>query len=110
MENYKNLPIDEKRKLWLQDIESWGKSGLTQSEFCKINNIKLSTFTSRRKSLGKRFKKNKLAQIPPKTVQNSITNNSSMELEIKNLLTVKINHDFNPDLLKKLLETLGVTL
>ena len=37
--------IAEKRRLWEQQIQQWKDSGLSQSEFCRIHNLKAHQLT-----------------------------------------------------------------
>ena len=37
--------LEEKRRYWKQQIEHWKESGLTQTEFCRLHNLKTHQLT-----------------------------------------------------------------
>ena len=44
MSKYRTLPEREKQKFWRSHIADWQSSKLSQKEYCKQHNLKLSTF------------------------------------------------------------------
>ena len=37
--------LEDKRRFWKQQIEHWKESGLTQTEFCRLHNLKTHQLT-----------------------------------------------------------------
>lgn len=44
MQEYRKLPEGEKQIFWQNHVTAWHKSTLSQKDYCKTNNLKLSTF------------------------------------------------------------------
>ena len=110
MQDYKELSKEEKKEYWQQHLNDWKQSGLSQSKYCRLNNIKPTTFASRVRSFKKESTRNNLSRVSPEIVQSLNPPDSCIELILNQSITIKINYDFNPQLLQKVLETLGVSI
>ena len=110
MQDYKELTKEEKREFWQQHLKDWEQSGLSQSKYCRLNNIKPSTFTSRNRNFKKELTRNNLSRVSSEIVQSLNSTDYCIELILNQSLTIKISHDFNPHLLRRVLETLGVSI
>ena len=106
MENIKSLSNAERKEFALLHYKNWQISGLSKSEYCRENNLKTTTFTGW-KRYQKIKEKSKITKIPTKTVTELIPIETGLELKLGNSFSIAINQNFNPDLLKRVLKTLG---
>ena len=95
----------ERQDYWQNKIKLWEEGGLSQSEYCRQNNIDQQQFSKWKIRLSKNTK-NKFVRINVK-LRKDFPNPACLELVIKENYTIKIHSDFNPDTLKKLIETIG---
>jgi len=102
-----NKRNQERRSYWHDQFESWEKSGIPQSEYCRQNNIDIHLFSKWKNKLSKNneLKGNKFVQIPQKTT-NELSKPSEIELAIKDQYKIKVANNFDPETLKKLVSTL----
>ena len=91
MANYKHLPRKEKHKFWQKHIDTWLKSGQNQTEYCKKQEIKESTFRYWQTKLSR---KECFIEIPV-----TIESESTIDIIIKNTVKLQIRKGFDPDLL-----------
>ena len=106
MEDYGNLTKGEKTAFWQEHIEKWEESGLTQAMYCREHGLNKNAFTWRKRSLSGRVKP-RITQIPTKTVTEITNIQSSLDLTINDAIRLTIDQNFDPELLKKVLKTLG---
>ena len=102
-----NKRNQERRSYWHDQFESWEKSGIPQSEYCRQNNIDIHLFSKWKNKLSKNneLKGNKFVQIPQKKT-NELSKPSEIELAIKDQYKIKVANNFDPETLKKLVSTL----
>lgn len=107
MKDYNGLNRQGKTSYWRNHIDSWKESGLSQSEYCRINGISKNAFTWRKRSFASQSVTG-MIRVPEKVVAALHRQQTSLELKINNKLRITISPDFDSVLLTKLLNTLGV--
>ena len=107
MDEFKSLSNAERKEYALQHYRNWQRSELSKIEYCRQNNLKTTTFNGWKRYLGIDTSK-KITKIPSKTVKDLVLIEPCLELKFGKHLSIKINQNFNPDLLKRVLKTLGV--
>ena len=106
MEDYKNMSADKKIEFWHEHIKKWKESGLSQATYCRQNGISRDAFNWRKRRLEK-SSNSRLTKVPMQTVSEIIHDDSALELSINGKLKVRVDRNFNPELLQRLLKTLG---
>jgi transketolase len=103
-----NKRNQERRNYWQEQFESWEKSGIPQSEYCRQNNIDIHLFSKWKNKLLKidEKKENKFVRIPQKKMINELSRASEIELAIRDQYKIKVANNFDPETLKKLVSTL----
>ena len=99
--NQRNM---ERENFWKDKISAWEKSGLNQSEFCKQNNIDKQLFSKWKIRISKN-NGNNFVQIPFK-IEKDFSSLSEIELIIKEQYKIKVQSNFDPETLKKLIKTI----
>ena len=98
----------EKRRFWQAHIVSWEQSGKSQSAYCRDNNLPLKSFNYWRNKFIVRETPVTFVpvsvKIPPPPSGKSGT---SLKLLTRSGYGIEIGDGFNPDTLKKLLNTLA---
>jgi hypothetical protein len=91
MDNYKELPPEEKRRFWQKHITAWRQSGQSQKDYCRTQKLKISTlgYWQTRLSREKGF-----IEIPIK-----IESQSTIDIVIKDTIKIQVRRGFDPDLL-----------
>jgi len=99
----KHNQLTEKHRYWKQHIEQWFKSGLSQVEYCRQNNLKIRQFNY----FKSKFKKDNLpvqfVQVPVKPVNAP----SFLKLNIGSSFQVEIPDGFSQVTLTQVLQVLG---
>ncbi len=104
------LSREEKKDYWQEQLKKWKESGISQSKFCRLNDLKFTTFCYWNKRLRKRDVNKKLIKLPSKIVQSISEPDNNFELIINDSIRIRISRSFEEDSLKRLLKTLGVSL
>lgn len=87
---------------WITEIKKWSESGLNQSEYCRLNNLNLKRFY---KWKIKFSEQEKLLTTDFFKIQvDKITESSEIEFVYREDFKFKLKSDFNPKLLKDVLE------
>lgn len=89
---------------WQEQIKSWEESGLSQAEYCRRNNIDDRLFSKWKNRLLK-TNENNLVEIPVE-VKDAFLKSDDIELIIKGQYKIKVRSNFNPETLKKLIQTI----
>ena len=100
--------LKSKRRFWKDHIENWQESGLTQVEYCKDQQLKISTFLYWKAKLAKQRLSKPLL---PVSIKSEVTANtrsfpSGISLSVKDRYTIELEIGFNPDTLHQLLDFL----
>jgi methylphosphotriester-DNA--protein-cysteine methyltransferase len=106
-DDVKSSPADRRRQ-FAEHIKRWQKSGLTQTEYCRRNGLKWSTFHYWRKRLGSTTQAVTLVQVPVGFCQESRrpVSGHGLTLLLRDRYKVEIGDDFNSATLIRLVETL----
>lgn len=111
MQDYRNLPSEEKQAFWHNHISAWQKSASTRKEYCKTHNLKLSTFGYWQGRLkGQKNIEKELVPLsfPPPKVPGS--SRPALELVLGDALYLKIPEGFDRQHLARVLDVLGIRL
>ncbi len=97
--------LEQKRIYWKQQIENWQSSGVTQSAFCQKHDLKPHQFTYWKKRFvqaetGIRFVPIKFRH--PASLSSGVSS-TSLRLIVGNDLQIEIQHNFDPQLLRKII-------
>ncbi|MFH2124051.1 MAG: IS66 family insertion sequence element accessory protein TnpB [Pseudomonadota bacterium] len=100
-----------KQQYWQEHIESWKRSGLSQTEYCRLNSLRLKNFWYWKKRYsGKTSEQLRffpLALVPAKTVGAIKSQPASLQLTLQEQrFRIEIGENFSPSVLKGLILTL----
>jgi hypothetical protein len=98
------------KEFWQNQVLTWRQSGQNQSQYCRSNNLNQNAFSKWKLKLenySEDSKKISFIEIP---FENSPSLESELELIIRNDYKIKLNHDFDASLLKKILAVFGESL
>jgi hypothetical protein len=96
---------NKRQDFWSDHIRSWKFSGLSQSEYCRKNNLDINLFSKwKRRFLNAGFVevKAKISKIPK--IPNTYP---VIEVEVNGIYRLKIKPDFDVETTKKILSILG---
>ncbi len=97
----------EKRKEWQSHINKWSISGLTQSEYCRRNNLKNHRFTYWKTKFEREKKAVNFVQVPSEIlIQKSTAKSVSIQLKIGSQFGLEIPDGFSQITLEKILQAL----
>lgn len=88
-------------------IALFKKSGMSQKRYCEESNLNIYTFRGWLKK-NKSIPELRTTKIPGKITRQIFTKDSGLELKVGETFTIKIPEDFNPDVLRKILNTLEI--
>lgn len=101
----------KKQRFWQVHIRAWERSGFSQNEYCRRNQLNSSQLRYWKKKLANDLK------IPLKFVPVPVGNNnqeenidggdSGLHIIINNDIKIRLNNDFTPSTLAKVVTTLG---
>jgi len=101
--------VTEKHKFWQPHIEAWEHSGATQSDYCMERELSIKRFGYWKRKLCSKNPEG--VSFVPVSIKRaypvSVNGGASLRLVIGNGYGVDIGDGFNPDTLKRLLDTLG---
>ena len=98
----------EKRDLWTPIMNKWQQSGLSQTEFCKQNNIKLDLFNYYKRQLTKKPKdsaKTKPSGFAKAIIAQKSSGTSTLQISLANGAIITGINTGNVSVVKALLET-----
>lgn len=93
-------------KYWYDQIENWKQSGLSQSKYCNLNNIPLSSFATR-KSKHDRKKKNSNSLVELKMPAIDFGSSGKIELRLPGNIQLLIQEDIDPLRLRGIVSVFG---
>jgi len=90
--------LEEKRHYWKQQIEHWKESGLTQTEFCRLHNLKAQQLTYWKKRFHSQQEQVSLVELqwnpaPQPTLSPSA---SPLRLILNDQYRIDIDRGFDP--------------
>lgn len=91
-------------RFWRSHIDQWGSSGLTQTEYCRQNEISRDRFTYWKTKFKKQNQSVEFVQLPVPLHCNS----AGLKLNIGQGLQIEIPDDFVSETLEKVLLTLKI--
>lgn len=96
-----------KRRFWQTHLKAWGKSGLTQREYCRRNHLIPHRFTYWKRKF-KRETTAPLSFVPvPVALGNSVASDADSGLTIfLGDVRIKLDNEFNASTLAKVIATL----
>lgn len=99
---------EDRRLLWEEHMKQWQSSGLTQAQYCRRNELKLSTFHYWRKRLKEKATAVTLVQVPVGFNSNGRWCRPCQELTLVlgDRYKVEIGDHFNASALARLVDTL----
>ncbi|HQS84976.1 MAG TPA: hypothetical protein PLY23_08815 [Alphaproteobacteria bacterium] len=98
--NIQNEKLEVRREYWLNHVEEWKRSGLGQVEYCRRTGAKYE----RLRWWIDRLKKNNQF-LPVRIIPEKI--NSEIEIRLPGSLSVIVKKDFEEDLLRRVIKSLG---
>jgi len=100
--------LEEKRRFWKQQIEHWKESGLTQTEFCRLHNLKNHQLTYWKKRFHRPQAPVSLIELQLGSAVQSHTcsNGSPLRLILDEQYRIDIDRGFDPVTLQQLVLTL----
>ena len=104
--NVRNIKKEKKVKCWQEHIENYHNSRLSQPEYCMKHGLKISTLGYWITKLKRISESRDLVRVPIKLPARV----SEIQLVIKDQIMIPVKNDFDPVLLSKVLQTLGVDL
>ena len=93
-------------KYWDDHIENWKQSGLSQSKYCRVNNIPLSSFATR-KSKHVRKKKNSSSLVELEMPANDFRLSGKIELRLPGNIQLLLQEDIDPQRLREIVLVFG---
>ncbi len=98
--NIQNEKLEIRREYWLNHVEEWKRSGLGQVEYCRRTGAKYERLKWWIDSLKKKSEFLPVRIIPAKI-------NSEIEIRLPGSLSVIVKKDFEEDLLRRVIKSLG---
>jgi hypothetical protein len=100
-----------KRRQWQAHLYAWGRSGLTQNEYCKQHNLSSSKFCYWKKKLTQQSKPSvSFIPVPICTSEKSahpVNNDSGLTIFLKSGIRIRLNNSFNSQALANAVSALG---
>ena len=97
----------DRQEYWANHVKSFHKSGLTQRDYCRQNNISYWSF-----NLWKRKIETSgctgFHQVPAEIIQVEPPSDKNIEITIHDHLRISIPHDFPERTLRRILKILGI--
>lgn len=109
LEECREVGVTERYKFWQSHIESWKQSGKTQSDFCRDNGLGIKVFGYwKRKLCSKRAAAVGLVPVSIKRPYPAFANTgASLRVIVGSGYGIDVGDGFNPDTLRRLIDTLG---
>ena len=96
---------DSTRDCWLNNYNSFNKSGLTQREYCRQEELGYWTFNSWKRRFDKSESDTTLQEVPIK-ISPAHSANSPIEIILENNLRISIPENFSENTLKKIISVM----
>lgn len=100
--------VERKRKEqhWHHHLLTWKKSGLTQSEYCRRNQLSIKCFTYWKSKTGKPGPSMKLVAVPVSPVSRP-KESAELAFVLGDRYRVEVGDGFNPETFEKLVRVLS---
>jgi len=101
----------KKRRFWQAHLGAWQKSGLTQNEYCRRHQLGSSQFRYWKKSLEQHDQTTSLNFIPVPVGSSTLPagsnrNDSGLTIVASNNMHIRLEHNFSPSALSKVIAVL----
>ena len=107
IKDHREMEPAEKNRFWQAHIETWKQSGINQSAYCRVKGLSLRRFGYWKKKF---FRKPPLTFLPV-TIKRFLPPagqpGTSLKLLTRAGFGIEIGDGFNPETLRKLLDTLA---
>lgn len=107
-EECREVGVTERHKFWQPHIEAWEHSGITQSDYCRNNRLSIKVFGYWKRKLCS--KRRGAVSFVPVSIKRQYPahgdTSASLRLVIGNGYGIDIGDGFNPDTLRRLINTL----
>ena len=90
---------------WQEHINNWEKSGKSQSEYCRLNNLNINNFSKRKIKINSNTTPDKNDFIRYEVSE--VSKKSEIEVVIKDIYKIKLVSGFDDNLFKKILKSIG---
>ena len=109
------LNVSERKAFWQEHIKQFKKTGLSQSEYCRVNQLKLSSFNTRlrasiKNNQNSNSSENKTGLVEVTDQLRERHSPKPIRLVIADQLSIEVESGYDEMLLTQLLSTLGVSL
>ena len=95
---------DSTRDFWFRHYQAFNKTGLSQREYCRNNNLGYWTFSKWKRSFEKSGKSLSLQQLP---LLFAPVKAERFEIRISNSMTLIVPEEFSDNALRRILTALG---
>lgn len=108
MQDYRNIPGDQKRAFWENHINAWKNDHISRKAYCKIHNLNIHTFGYWVGRLKDEQKKSETGLVPISFTPPKVLDSTSpaIELVLSDSLTLIIPVDFDREHLLRVLQVL----
>ncbi len=107
--NGKEIEEQDKHNFWQNHVGSWEQSGIRQSEYCRRHGLNIKVFGYWKRKLCSKTQA-ALSFVPvrikPSYPATSVNASTSLRLVVGNGYGIDIGDGFNPDTLRRLIDTL----
>lgn len=103
----RQIENEQKRCKWEKHISGWEGSGTTQTEYCRIHGLNAGQFTYWKSRLKRKNDNSSLVAVPidPDMFKSEASVRSPLRLNLENGFQIEIESDFEPSILKALIQT-----
>ena len=98
------MNFSKSQQFWIDHLKNYKTSGLSQVEYCRLNNIKKSSFSAQKSQLKKVFNKQNL--LPTEMVPLKRTTSSTFSIKI-NGFELNFNEAPSPEWMAKFVKNMG---
>ena len=98
----KQFSIKERINFWKNHLSCWEQSQLSQSEYCRQNNLDKYLFSKWKIKLNDKAENTGFIEIPINNLAKE-PSNTGIELIINDSVKIKLDENYNENLLKKVL-------
>ena len=105
----KNKYPEHKVEFWKNHLNIWKKRKISQAKYCKQNNLNQNMFSKWKRILSTDKEKLSLVELPLTAIKHE-TLCSEIELIINESIKIRLDDNFNQELLKKILKIFGVII
>ena len=103
------LSYEERIKFWSNHMKSLKKSKLTQAEYCRQNDLKPYMLSKWKITLLNKSDNNSFIEIPLNNLTKK-SSNAELELIINDSIKIRLDENYNEELLLRILKTIGGNL